>query len=43
MEELDEVVNVFIKEEDYQKIKIIFHKNNDYFSKEELEKYGIKF
>lgn len=41
MEELDEVVDMFITEEDYQKLKRVFHKDNDYFSKEELGKYGI--
>lgn len=41
MEELEEVVNMFIKEEDYQELKRVFHKDKDYFSKEELEKNGI--
>lgn len=43
MEELNEVVDMFIKEEDYQKLKRVFHKDNDYFSKEELGKYGNIF
>ncbi len=43
MEDLEEVVDMFIKEEDYQKLKRVFHKDNDYFSKEELEEYGIIF
>ena len=43
MEELDEVVNMFIKEENYQQLKGVLHKDKDYFSRKELEKYSIFF
>ena len=32
-----------IDEVEYQKIKVELNKENDYFSKEELKKYGIIF